>query len=157
LIHPKYTHPAREIEIGVEDSSPLVRKGKTSFRLEVINNTDEITPTPAPTTPAATAPLAQDGAAVAAQIAREWYQSMHGELNKQLQQAAAGLGTAGATASYSTPARLSNGTYQVTVTPQIKISAGGQTVIVKLEVVLIIDVNARKVIKETYGEVEVVY
>ena len=129
---------AREafIEIMVEDSSDLTRRGKGSFKLRVEN---------------------QDDSAIAAQIAREWYAANYGDVNNILQQSLAGVGFGNFTESYSNPRALNDGSYQVIISIEAVAGAEGTSVSVIMDVILTIDTQSREVINVVWGDVRTSY
>jgi len=124
------------VNLRVEDSSQLTRSSKPNFQV-IVDNTDD--------------------SAIAAQVARKWYQNNVGDLNGMLQQATAGLGYGTATVSYSSPIRRTDGYYQVTVTLTMNVGADGYGVHISLPCILTIDTKSEKVTNVLYGDAKTSY
>ena len=124
------------VNLRVEDSSQLTRSSKPNFQV-IVDNTDD--------------------SAIAAQVARKWYQNNVGDLNGTLQQATAGLGYGTATVSYSSPIRRADGYYQVTVTLTMNVGADGYGVHISLPCILTIDTKSEKVTNVLYGDAKTSY
>jgi tetratricopeptide (TPR) repeat protein len=124
------------VNLRVEDSSQLTRSSKPNFQV-IVDNTDD--------------------SAIAAQVARKWYQNNVGDLNGMLQQATAGLGYGTATVSYSSPIRRTDGYYQVTVTLTMNVGVSGYGVHISLPCILTIDTKSEKVTNVLYGDAKTSY
>jgi hypothetical protein len=74
-----------------------------------------------------------------------------------MQQAVAGVGSGSAATSLSKPSLRSDGYYDVTESLTLSISAGGAGVQVAMDCILTIDVQSKKVVNVSYGQVRTSY